>query len=296
MVDMISNGVFRATLDVDSIIDKMREGRLRWFGHVKRKTQSASVRRVEAMVVEGSRIRGGPKLRWEDRLKMDMKELRVSEDMTFDKNAWRDRIRISSKTMVDMISNGVFRATLDVDSIIDKMREGRLRWFGHVKRKTQSASVRRVEAMVVEGSRIRGRPKLRWEDRLKMDMKELRVSEDMTFDKNARYSRVIKDMYEGEKTCLRTTIGNSKYFSVKVGFHQGSAISPYLFTLILDEILRGIQENIPWCMIFADDIVLIAESAERLNNRLESWRKKLEDNGLRVSREKMEYPRCDFGR
>nr|GEU68438.1 retrovirus-related Pol polyprotein LINE-1 [Tanacetum cinerariifolium] len=71
------------------------------------------------------------------------------------------------KTMVDMISNGVFRAALDVDSIIDKMREGRLRWFGHVKR-PQSAPVRRVEAMVVEGSRRRvdqnldGKIDLRW--------------------------------------------------------------------------------------------------------------------------------------
>nr|GEX68842.1 polyprotein, putative [Tanacetum cinerariifolium] len=68
---------------------------LRWFGHVKRRPQSAPVRRVEAMVVEGSRRRGRPKLRWEDRLKMDMKELRLSEDMTSDRNAWRDRIRIS---------------------------------------------------------------------------------------------------------------------------------------------------------------------------------------------------------
>nr|GEV28416.1 DNA-directed DNA polymerase [Tanacetum cinerariifolium] len=103
-------------------------------------------------------------------------------------------------------------------------------------------------------------------------------------------------MYDGAKTRVRTTMGNTEYFSVKVGLHQGSAISPYLFTLILDELSRGIQENIPWCMIFAEDIVLIAESAERLNNRLESWRKTLEDNGLRVSREKMKYLRCDFGR
>nr|GEX16885.1 polyprotein, putative [Tanacetum cinerariifolium] len=95
MVDMIPNEVFRAALDVDSIIDKMREGRLRWFGHVKRRPQSAPVMRLEAMVVEGSRRRGRPKLRWEDRLKMDMKELCLSEDMTSDRNAWRDRIRIS---------------------------------------------------------------------------------------------------------------------------------------------------------------------------------------------------------
>nr|GEZ40761.1 hypothetical protein [Tanacetum cinerariifolium] len=109
-----------------------------------------------------------------------------------------------------------------------------------------------------------------------------------------RYSRVIKDMYMGVKTRVRTTMGNTEFFSVKVGLHQGSAISPYLFTLIIDELSRGIQENIPWCMIFADIIVLIAESAEGLNNKIERWREALEDNGLRVSREKTKYLRCDF--
>ncbi|GJX50052.1 hypothetical protein Tco_0276897 [Tanacetum coccineum] len=43
-------------------------------------------------------------------------------------------------------------------------------------------------------------------------------------------------------------------------------------------------------------MVLVVESADRLNIRPESWREALEDNGLRVSREKTEYLRCDFGR
>ncbi|GJW43190.1 hypothetical protein Tco_0071989 [Tanacetum coccineum] len=55
---MIPNGVFRVELDVDSIIDKMREGRLRWFGHVKRRPQTTPVRRVEALIVECSRRKG----------------------------------------------------------------------------------------------------------------------------------------------------------------------------------------------------------------------------------------------
>nr|GEZ52042.1 polyprotein, putative [Tanacetum cinerariifolium] len=95
MIDMKPNGVFRAELDVDSIVDKMREGMLRWFGYVNRRPRNAPVRRVKAMEVEGSRPRGRPKLRWEDILKMNMKELLLSEDMTSDRNAWRDRIRIS---------------------------------------------------------------------------------------------------------------------------------------------------------------------------------------------------------
>ena len=92
--DMIPNGVFRSNLHVVSIVNKMREGRLRWFGHVKRRPQSATVRRVEALTVDGARRRGRPKLRWEDRLKTDLKEMLLSEDMTSDRNAWRNRIRV----------------------------------------------------------------------------------------------------------------------------------------------------------------------------------------------------------
>ncbi|GJR32479.1 retrovirus-related pol polyprotein LINE-1 [Tanacetum coccineum] len=89
------------------------------------------------------------------------------------------------KTMLDMIPNGVFRAELKVESIIHKIREGRLRWFGHVKKRPHTAPVRRVEALLVNSLRKRGRPKLRWEDRLKQDMKELLLSEDMTSDRSA---------------------------------------------------------------------------------------------------------------
>jgi len=110
-----------------------------------------------------------------------------------------------------------------------------------------------------------------------------------------RYIKVIRDMYEGAKTCVRTPVGNTEYFPVEVGLHQGSAISPYLFALILDEISRGIQDSIPRCLIF-DDIVLVSETAEGLSGRLEQWREALEDKGLRVSREKTEYLRCDFKR
>ncbi|GKF15360.1 retrovirus-related pol polyprotein LINE-1, partial [Tanacetum coccineum] len=56
-----------------------------------------------------------------------------------------------------------------------------------------------------------------------------------------------------------------------------------------------IQEDIIWCLIFADDIVLVSEFVKGLNIRLENWREALEDNGLRVSQEKTEYLRCDFG-
>ncbi|GJV84869.1 ataxia telangiectasia mutated family protein [Tanacetum coccineum] len=93
----------------------------------------------------------------------------------------------------------------------------------------------------------------------------------------------------GGRPRVRSSVGNTKFFSMEVSLHQGSAISPYLFALILDELSWGIQENIPWSMVFADDIMLVAELANGLNMRLESWRKALEDNSLRILQPKESF-------
>jgi hypothetical protein len=66
-------------------------------------------------------------------------------------------------TRMDRIRNEVFRERFGVARISDKIKEGRLRWFGHVKRRGTTAPVRAVEACVVEGRRNRGRPKLTWD-------------------------------------------------------------------------------------------------------------------------------------
>ncbi|GJZ69363.1 hypothetical protein Tco_0632913 [Tanacetum coccineum] len=102
--DIIPNEVYRAQLEVETIINKMREGRLRWFGHVRRRSQSAPVRRVKDLVVDGMRRRGRPKLKWEDRVKQDMKELLLSEDMTSDRIAWRAIISAFMLCVVAFVS------------------------------------------------------------------------------------------------------------------------------------------------------------------------------------------------
>ncbi|KAL6545049.1 hypothetical protein OROHE_009956 [Orobanche hederae] len=108
------------------------------------------------------------------------------------------------------------------------------------------------------------------------------------------YVRAIKDMYSQARTCVRTPVGDTLYFPVEIGLHQGSALSPLLFALIIDVISRGIQDGVPWCMLFADDIVLVAESRREVNEKLELWRSNLESQGLRVSRSKTEYLWCNF--
>ncbi|XP_049367345.1 uncharacterized protein LOC125832240 [Solanum verrucosum] len=101
-------------------------------------------------------------------------------------------------------------------------------------------------------------------------------------------------MYGGAKTRVRTVGGDSEHFPVEMGLHQGSVLSPFLFALVMDEMTRSIQEEVPWCMLFADDIVLIDETRDRVNARLEVWRQTLESKGFKLSRTKTEYLGCKF--
>ncbi|TQE01891.1 hypothetical protein C1H46_012515 [Malus baccata] len=67
-------------------------------------------------------------------------------------------------------------------------------------------------------------------------------------------------MYEGAKTAVRTHEGQTESFPITVGLHKGSSLSPYLFALVMHELTGHIQDDIPWCMLFADDIELIDET------------------------------------
>nr|XP_034838060.1 uncharacterized protein LOC117994277 [Maniola hyperantus] len=55
-----------------------------------------------------------------------------------------------------------------------------------------------------------------------------------------------------------------------------------------------IQKPTPWNLLYADDVVLISDSARELQEDLEKWRESLEQNGLRISRTKTEYMFCNF--
>ena len=110
----------------------------------------------------------------------------------------------------------------------------------------------------------------------------------------SKYVTLIKDMHNNVVTSVRTNNGNIDYFLIKIRLHQGSALNPYLFVLVMDEVTRNIQGNIPWCMLFADDVVLVDESQAGVNRKLELWRQTLESKGFRLSRTKTEYMRRDF--
>ena len=52
--------------------------------------------------------------------------------------------------------------------------------------------------------------------------------------------------------------------------HQGLTLSPYLFALVMDELTKSIQEEVPWYMLSTDDTVLGDETRSGVNVKLES--------------------------
>ena len=83
------------------------------------------------------------------------------------------------------------------------------------------------------------------------------------------------------KTRVRSGVGTTEGFEVKVGLHQGSALSPFLFNIVFDVLTRGVRRGVPWSMMYADDVVLCGEMSEEVERRLEEWRVALESGGMR---------------
>ena len=103
------------------------------------------------------------------------------------------------------------------------------------------------------------------------------------------YITIIKVRYDGATTTVRSAAGLTEEFKVGVGLHQGLALSPYFFTIIMDKLTEDIRKNAPWNMLFADDIVLSRQNCKELEDNLEMRRNALERRGLKVSRSKTEY-------
>ena len=79
-----------------------------------------------------------------------------------------------------------------------------------------------------------------------------------------KYMQLVQDMYEGSETVVRCVVGTTESFKVKVGLHQGSALSSFLFAVIMDRLMDKVRREPPWMMLFANDIVICEETREKL--------------------------------
>ena len=62
--------------------------------------------------------------------------------------------------------------------------------------------------------------------------------------------------------------------------------------MVIDEFTRLIQDEVAWCMLFADDIVFVDETRHGVNSKLEIWRDSSKSKGFRLSRSKTDCMKC----
>ncbi len=92
--------------------------------------------------------------------------------------------------------------------------------------------------------------------------------------------RIIKDMYEKVKSCVRSCNTYSDFFSYAVGLRQGEVISPLLFSLFVEDLELHLQSNLDSglyfddivliLLLFADDMAILGKTPEDLQNSLDS--------------------------
>jgi hypothetical protein len=78
------------SLGIESVTDVMRRGRLRWYGHVERKSDEDWTLKCQYIEVEGKRRNGRGKKTWVEGLTHDMKLFGMTKEMAQDREMWKN--------------------------------------------------------------------------------------------------------------------------------------------------------------------------------------------------------------
>ena len=98
--------------------------------------------------------------------------------------------------------------------------------------------------------------------------------------------KVIMSMYKNARSLVRVNGKLGEEFEVKLGVHQGSVLSPILFAIVLKALYQGFSAGLPWELLYADNLVIMADSLDELSVKLERWKAELSDKGLKVNTKK----------
>ncbi|XP_063340855.1 uncharacterized protein LOC134635401 [Pelmatolapia mariae] len=86
-------------------------------------------------------------------------------------------------TRRDRVTNKDIRKRLGVAPIKEKMLKSHLRWYGHVIRSDENSVAKTAMMIDPEGCRPQGRPKKRWMDKIKEDIKTINASPEDALDR-----------------------------------------------------------------------------------------------------------------
>ena len=88
----------------------------------------------------------------------------------------------------------------------------------------------------------------------------------------------VKAMYENAKYHVHLNDQFSNGFNIKSDVHQGAVLSPLLFIIVMKALPREFRVGCPWELLYADKLVLMAETLEDLKKKLTIWKDNIEAN------------------
>ena len=108
---------------------------------------------------------------------------------------------------------------------------------------------------------------------------------------------LLRNLYAGQEATVRTGHGTTDWFQIGKGVCQGCILSPCLFNVYAEYIMRnaGLEEAQAGIKIarrninnlrYADDTTLVAESEEELKNLLVKVKEESEKGGLKLNIQK----------
>ena len=111
-----------------------------------------------------------------------------------------------------------------------------------------------------------------------------------------RLLKGVRSFYNTSRACVRVKRSLTEFFEVEVGLRQGCVMSPWLFNVFLDSVIRSmnrvdkgaslIMHEERWevsMLLFADDAVLVAESRERLEDLVRKFERESRGKGLKIN-------------
>ena len=84
-------------------------------------------------------------------------------------------------------------------------------------------------------------------------------------------AKSVMHLYEGTKIRVIVDYELSEVFEVRVGMHQGSVLSPFLFALVVDVVTEVAKWGVLGELLYADDLVLMSGTITGLRGKFMKW-------------------------
>ena len=118
---------------------------------------------------------------------------------------------------------------------------------------------------------------------------------------------LIKELYKGQEAAIRTNCGITEWFKIERGVRQGCILSPYLFNIYTEDIMREVGED--WKTVnfnelnihghkirdlrYADDTILLSHGTSGLSHLVESVDKHSSEKCLKLNAKKTKLMKTD---